>query len=132
MRNKRSSQFKSWYYKVAFGVTVVVIAASILITFRRGKVSIADNDILKNSQAAIESLNVATSVESERVISNEPTIGSLPVEESNSSLPSTLQTSIGVQLKLIPAGEFMMGSPDGETEKKDEAQHLVRISRPFI
>jgi formylglycine-generating enzyme required for sulfatase activity len=34
---------------------------------------------------------------------------------------------------LIKPGEFLMGSPNSETGRnKDESQHLVRISRPFL
>ena len=34
---------------------------------------------------------------------------------------------------LIPAGQFMMGSPDNDVEafKNEKPQHLVRITRPF-
>ena len=36
-------------------------------------------------------------------------------------------------LKLIPAGEFMMGSPDNDkdAESDEKPQHRVRITRPF-
>jgi formylglycine-generating enzyme required for sulfatase activity len=41
--------------------------------------------------------------------------------------------SIGMKLLLIPAGEFMMGSPAGEVGRDDDEgpQHRVRITRPF-
>jgi formylglycine-generating enzyme required for sulfatase activity len=41
---------------------------------------------------------------------------------------------VTLKLKLIPAGEFMMGSPENETERsKDEGpQHRVKISKPFF
>jgi formylglycine-generating enzyme required for sulfatase activity len=47
--------------------------------------------------------------------------------------PRTIDNKIGMTLVLIPAGEFLMGSPAadkdaGETEKP---QHRVRITRPF-
>lgn len=47
--------------------------------------------------------------------------------------PAELTNSIGMQLKLIPAGEFLMGSPAGEAEgSNDEGpQRSVRITRPF-
>ncbi|MBI3268088.1 MAG: SUMF1/EgtB/PvdO family nonheme iron enzyme [Planctomycetes bacterium] len=39
----------------------------------------------------------------------------------------------GIVLVLLPAGEFQMGSPAGESERREEEQqHLVRISRPFL
>ena len=37
-----------------------------------------------------------------------------------------------MELKLIPAGEFMMGSPMDEKDREsDELQHRVRITQPF-
>jgi len=47
-------------------------------------------------------------------------------------LPKELANSIGMKLKLIPAGEFMMGSPESEEERdNDETQHRVKITKPF-
>ena len=46
----------------------------------------------------------------------------------------TLDLGNKVMLKLvqIPAGKFLMGSPDGEKDRnKDEVQHEVTISKPF-
>jgi formylglycine-generating enzyme required for sulfatase activity len=40
-----------------------------------------------------------------------------------------ITNSIGMKLVLIPAGEFLMGSPDLEEDAKP--QHQVRITRPF-
>ena len=55
-----------------------------------------------------------------------------------SDLPPTTKTietttnSIGMKLVLIPAGEFMMGSPESEEDRdSDEKQHRVHITRPF-
>ena len=44
-----------------------------------------------------------------------------------------ISNSIGMTLKLIPAGEFFMGSPDDaiEAEKNEKPSHRVRISKPF-
>ncbi len=41
--------------------------------------------------------------------------------------------SIGMEMVLIPAGTFLMGSPDSEGQRFDNEgpQHLVRISKPF-
>lgn len=40
--------------------------------------------------------------------------------------------SIGMDFVLIPAGAFMMGSPQDEPSRnKDEVQHQVTISKPF-
>ncbi|MBI3800780.1 MAG: SUMF1/EgtB/PvdO family nonheme iron enzyme [Deltaproteobacteria bacterium] len=43
--------------------------------------------------------------------------------------PSTLRNSIGMELVLIPAGEFRMGAEYGGDNEKPA--HLVRLSRPF-
>ncbi|MBP90117.1 MAG: hypothetical protein CMJ64_25990, partial [Planctomycetaceae bacterium] len=44
----------------------------------------------------------------------------------------TLTNSIGMKLKLIPAGEFQMGSPaDEEDRDVGEHQHAVRVTKPF-
>jgi serine/threonine-protein kinase len=43
-----------------------------------------------------------------------------------------LRGATAVRMMLIPAGEFVMGSPAGEPGRgKDETQRRVRISRPF-
>jgi len=40
--------------------------------------------------------------------------------------------STGMEMMLLPAGTFTMGSPVGELERsEDESQHKVSISRPF-
>jgi formylglycine-generating enzyme required for sulfatase activity len=44
-----------------------------------------------------------------------------------------ITNKIGMNLKLIPAGEFLMGSADRDPEAKpdEKPQHKVRIARPF-
>jgi formylglycine-generating enzyme required for sulfatase activity len=55
----------------------------------------------------------------------------LPVPPTALATESTTNT-IGMNFKLIPDGTFMMGSPEGETDRKDdEYQHKVTISKPF-
>jgi formylglycine-generating enzyme required for sulfatase activity len=40
--------------------------------------------------------------------------------------------SIGMKLKLIPAGTFMMGSPENAARRsEDEPEHQVRITKPY-
>ncbi len=44
----------------------------------------------------------------------------------------TITNSIGMKLTLIPAGKFLMGSPDTEKEREaKEIRHEVTISKPF-
>jgi formylglycine-generating enzyme required for sulfatase activity len=54
-----------------------------------------------------------------------------PTRLDNPTQPIT--NSIGMKMKLIPAGAFMMGSPETDTMASDDEkpEHPVRISRPF-
>jgi formylglycine-generating enzyme required for sulfatase activity len=47
--------------------------------------------------------------------------------------PKEITNSIGMKLVLIPAGVFLMGSPDSDPDAfpHEEPQHRVRITRPF-
>jgi formylglycine-generating enzyme required for sulfatase activity len=51
------------------------------------------------------------------------------------ALPIGLITTktAGIRLKLIPAGEFQMGSPDGDDQAfgEEKPRHRVRITQPF-
>ena len=43
-----------------------------------------------------------------------------------------ITNSVGMKLTLIPAGKFLMGSPDREEERESaELQHEVTITKPF-
>ena len=47
------------------------------------------------------------------------------------SLPP-IRNSIGMELKLIPAGTFMMGTADRHGLYNEQRRHRVKISRPFF
>ncbi|MEY2724961.1 MAG: Serine/threonine-protein kinase pkn1 [Planctomycetota bacterium] len=57
----------------------------------------------------------------------------IPVIELPQRTPNVITNSLGMKLVLIPAGEFLMGSPEGETGRSSDEgpQHRVRISKPF-
>jgi formylglycine-generating enzyme required for sulfatase activity len=47
--------------------------------------------------------------------------------------PKEIVNSIGMKLKLIPTGEFLMGSPESDpvASANEKPQHRVRITQPF-
>ena len=55
-----------------------------------------------------------------------------PGSEPNVPGGMEVTNSIGMKLRLIPAGEFMMGSPATESGRSDnETQHRVTLTKPF-
>jgi formylglycine-generating enzyme required for sulfatase activity len=52
---------------------------------------------------------------------------------ASSAVKELITNSIGMKLKLIPAGSFLMGAIPGDTEADDreKPQHRVTITRPF-
>jgi len=47
-------------------------------------------------------------------------------------VPVEFINSVGMKFRLIPPGEFVMGSPESEEEREDnEQQHRVGITKPF-
>jgi formylglycine-generating enzyme required for sulfatase activity len=58
---------------------------------------------------------------------------SVPPAKSAPPAPAQeLTTRTGqIRLRLIPAGDFMMGSPESQGDSDEHPQHKVRITRPF-
>jgi formylglycine-generating enzyme required for sulfatase activity len=55
-----------------------------------------------------------------------------PGSEPNVPGGMEVTNSIGMKFRLIPAGEFMMGSPGTESNRSgNETQHRVSITKPF-
>ena len=56
-----------------------------------------------------------------------------PRSTSHGGPLETITNTIGMKLVLIPAGEFLMGSPDADPSaiSAEKPQHRVRITRPF-
>ena len=60
-------------------------------------------------------------------------LGEVAIVRAAEVAPKEIVNSIGMRLVLIPAGEFMMGSPDSDPDAvaSQKPQHRVRITRPF-
>ncbi|MDX1964200.1 MAG: SUMF1/EgtB/PvdO family nonheme iron enzyme [Pirellulales bacterium] len=59
-------------------------------------------------------------------------VASWSLGKVNSALKKEFTNSIGMKFALIPAGEFLMGSPKTEEGRDDgETQHRVKITKPF-
>jgi formylglycine-generating enzyme required for sulfatase activity len=55
------------------------------------------------------------------------------LQEKKPDLAKVLTTDLGMKLVLVPAGTFLMGSPESETGRRQNEgpQHEVAITRPF-
>ena len=56
-----------------------------------------------------------------------------PLSIEPSIVPENHTNNIGMKFNLIPAGEFLMGSPEDDPDKssKETPQHRVRITKPY-
>ena len=52
-------------------------------------------------------------------------------KEPPKELTVDLGGGVKLELVLIPAGEFLMGSPDSDKDADEKPQHRVRITKPF-
>jgi formylglycine-generating enzyme required for sulfatase activity len=91
----------------------------------------------RNSRSASRNKNVADYRDFDngfrlvRELDDSSQIPPPPVPPTAPAIESTTNT-IGMSLNLIPAGTFMMGSPEGEEGRKDdEHQHKVTITKAF-
>ncbi len=79
--------------------------------------------------------SVPASAESEPTASDElsPTLVVTPTAEPRVVTPEAFTNSIGMTLVLIPAGSFLMGSPDSDllADDDEKPQHQVTISQAF-
>src|SRR5690606_35086283 len=55
-----------------------------------------------------------------------------PGRDHPTRLSIALADGLDMEFVLVPAGEFLMGSPGAEENPAESPQHLVRIPRPFF
>ena len=82
------------------------------------------------ADVATPSSSAVTPVKAENAEAGAPK--TKPGSEPNVPGGMEVTNSIGMKLRLIPAGEFMMGSPGTESYRDDnETPHRVSITKPF-
>ncbi len=73
----------------------------------------------------------STSTASTSVGSSPPPAASAKLEPRHMTQDPEITGKDGVPMVLIPAGSFMMGSPDGEGLRTERPVHEVRFPKPF-
>ena len=55
-----------------------------------------------------------------------------PEEAVLAAMPEYIQTSLGLQMRLVSPGTFVMGTPRGDQgRRQSETERLIKITRPF-
>jgi formylglycine-generating enzyme required for sulfatase activity/predicted Ser/Thr protein kinase len=82
---------------------------------------------VKNAPPTVQ--ETAVPRQSRQAVAAQPKTTSLPPKE----LTVDLGSDVKLELVLIPAGEFLMGSPDSDNDAThfEKPQHRVRITKPF-
>jgi formylglycine-generating enzyme required for sulfatase activity len=144
-RNKNGSLFASG--KTVFSVldsnsypdfwfTLEVIAeGNHILTKVNGKVvaDFTDTDRqITSGRIALQQHDPETKVEF-RTIEIKELNGSSRSPTAGPAVPKLITNRIGMKLALIPAGEFLMGAPDSDTDAEDHEhpRHRVKITQPF-
>ena len=141
----RRTRPSKWIIGLA-GSVLVMIALAVALSVTRGNHDRASWTLLGNSAAEIASSGPSNSRKSSPTSTKPATHDSNPPLPSNKAgepstvkprlaaeEPKSITNSIGMKLVLIPAGEFMMGSPnlDSVACGDEKPRHRVRITRPF-
>lgn len=113
-------------------------------TAPRNRDAAGDREDFQQAQQALAQLNADAAPTINQVATKEKKTAAerqplqLPVKVSPASVNSPARVEVviadapGMPLVLIPAGSFVMGSPESEAYRKpDEVQHRVTITRPF-
>ena len=115
---------------VLFLLGAVMLLGIAMVLFLVGAVTLIEGcsngkDPQEKEEPAVEKV---TSVSNEKDITKEPT----KKESSGKEEVTDLGKDVKLEMILIPAGKFVMGSPESEKGRsKDETQHEVILTKPF-
>ena len=115
---------------VLFLLGAVMLLGIAMVLFLVGAVTLIEGcsngkDPQEKEEPAVEKV---TSVSNEKDITKEPT----KKESSGKEEITDLGKDVKLEMILIPAGKFVMGSPESEKGRsKDETQHEVTLTKPF-
>jgi formylglycine-generating enzyme required for sulfatase activity len=102
------------------------------LVFRQAAVVRRDPDFHRDVDRLIRELDRVIQRATSPETSPEVTRASADGPRARPELPLVLTNSIGMELALIPPGQFRMGSPqDEENHQDDEIQHEVTLTKPF-
>ena len=115
---------------VLFLLGAVMLLGIAMVLFLVGAVTLIEGcsngkDPQEKEEPAVEKV---ASVSNEKDITKEPT----KKESSGKEEITDLGKDVKLEMILIPAGKFVMGSPESEKGRsKDETQHEVSLTKPF-
>ena len=115
---------------VLFLLGAVMLLGIAMVLFLVGAVTLIEGcsngkDPQEKEEPAVEKV---TSVSNEKDITKEPT----KKESSGKEEITDLGKDVKLEMILIPAGKFVMGSPESEKGRsKGETQHEVTLTKPF-
>ena len=102
------------------------------------RLSLSEDSTAQSSpeESAVAEVDVVTEVDAETVLGAASEADAETVQGAASEAvtlsPASFTNSLGMQFNLIPAGSFMMGSPESEENRDDgETQHEVTLTQSF-
>ena len=97
------------------------------VEFKEGKVR------LRKQNGKVVTIPIEKLSDADRELVQRQSKGKPAAKNAPKEFVVDLGSGIKLEMVLIPAGEFMMGSPDSDKDAMDEEkpQHRVRITKPF-
>jgi sulfatase modifying factor 1 len=134
-KSQRKVQKGIWKRPMVIGISLVGVIG-VLVLFMILMILAKSNPVASNASGRI-SADWAVSPDTEKADTEKADTEKAATDKTAADKIALLArapitNTIGMSLKLIPAGTFMMGSPETEKDREDdETQHKVTISKAF-